>query len=382
MINRLFSDTIAKTLESVQIAEEEPQVTAQTPQSQSTETTHMAQQQQLATAAKGDSMFAGAMQRQMLSAQLPAQVPVGSTTSVGSTNEVLGPDMSGPQVSNLQSQLNMWRAENNLPPIAENGVYNPETTDAVKQFQEANGLAKDGFAGPNTKDRLKLENNPKFQQMNSNVKQYIRETFNEYQNNPTARENLMKLVDYREFNSFLSGSSQIEMVGVLRQNPADPTHFSNTIGTSRDLAAMEQDPTYKNLSAETRYEAREAMLEHADYSEGREAIGRLTTSSSYEQLTQTQQMSLLKAVRQNPGDVTAPELVHILNSNSFGKMNPQMQDRVITLACNNANNPSVLKSFSETMNDISFYLQDDDGKWSTLSGFDLKPIDPDNIPIT
>jgi hypothetical protein len=60
----------------------------------------------------------------------------------------------GPQVQQMQSRLNEWRAANGKPPIGQDGIFGKETEAALREFQAANGLKADGIAGPKTNELL------------------------------------------------------------------------------------------------------------------------------------------------------------------------------------------------------------------------------------
>lgn len=58
---------------------------------------------------------------------------------------------SGADVKWWQEQINEFRKQKGLPPIAVSGTVDPATTDAIKQMQsELGGLAVDGVIGPRT----------------------------------------------------------------------------------------------------------------------------------------------------------------------------------------------------------------------------------------
>jgi len=80
---------------------------------------------------------------------------------------------------------------------------------------------------------------------------------------------------------------------------------------------------------------------------------------------------MFKTIRQNPGDKTAPEYLHILHSESFEKMSPDMRDHLLMLASQNARYPEVLGELSQTVNDPNFLYANDDSKWGLLNAFNL-----------
>ena len=81
-------------------------------------------------------------------------VRVGGTigsTSATTVADVLSPGMSGEQVRQVQSRLS---ALGYLSSSFVSGVYDTQTEQAVRQFQQANGLSADGVAGSSTQSRL------------------------------------------------------------------------------------------------------------------------------------------------------------------------------------------------------------------------------------
>lgn len=154
--------------------------------------------QEIATARSSESAISG----KLLANQLQAQVPAPADKPVA----VVGGDLqskellfkggkSGPEVKDFQHQLNDWRSRNGLDPLTENGTYDSKTEAAVKQFQEANGLNKDGIVGPNTRNRMTLENNENFQKLNPQSQDQIRQKMNkaEKDHDPVARQNLLTI---------------------------------------------------------------------------------------------------------------------------------------------------------------------------------------------
>lgn len=57
---------------------------------------------------------------------------------------------SGADVKWWQEQINEFRKQKGLPPIAVSGTVDPATTDAIKQMQRDLGVADDGVIGPRT----------------------------------------------------------------------------------------------------------------------------------------------------------------------------------------------------------------------------------------
>ncbi|MCI0443667.1 peptidoglycan-binding protein, partial [bacterium] len=111
----------------------------------------------------------------------PAVTSGGATTSAPpAAPKLLKEGSKGPEVENLQNQLNDWRAGQGQKPIGVDQKYGNETKTAVKEFQKANGLTNDGQAGARTQDRLKLETDPNFKSLKPETQQQIRDQMGKY----------------------------------------------------------------------------------------------------------------------------------------------------------------------------------------------------------
>jgi murein L,D-transpeptidase YcbB/YkuD len=69
-------------------------------------------------------------------------------------NAVFKQGSIGTEVYKFQITLNHWLTQRGIKPIAEDGVFGPETERALKVFRGIHGLAADGIAGPQTKEAL------------------------------------------------------------------------------------------------------------------------------------------------------------------------------------------------------------------------------------
>lgn len=168
-----------------------------------------------------------AISSKLLATQLQAQVapekPVAVVGSAASPKDLLFEGgKSGPEVKEMQQQLNEFRAKNGLEPLKEDGIFGPKTKAAVEQFQQANGLKKDGIIGGNTRDRLALENNPTFQKLNPQSQDQIRNQMNTAQKDPVTRQNLLLIGTDENFGK-LSEAQQ-------------HTALTNVNGTASDIA--------------------------------------------------------------------------------------------------------------------------------------------------
>jgi hypothetical protein len=68
----------------------------------------------------------------------------------GSGRGTVTPGLVGPDVLTLQTGLNRWLEEQNLPPLILDGRFTRETERVVRQFQQEARLDVDGMVGPHT----------------------------------------------------------------------------------------------------------------------------------------------------------------------------------------------------------------------------------------
>jgi peptidoglycan hydrolase-like protein with peptidoglycan-binding domain len=158
-----------------------------------------------ATARASENQITG----QILASQLQAQAPSTAAPKVPSQGKILveNPNVKDPAVLDFQKEINEFRTKNGQAPIKEDGIFGKETKAAVKEFQEASGLKNDGIVGDNTRSRLRLENSPSFQGLNSDTKDEIRQKMNGLQNDPTNRQ-LLTTIGLDENFAKLSRSEQ------------------------------------------------------------------------------------------------------------------------------------------------------------------------------
>jgi len=80
--------------------------------------------------------------------------PLEQTAASASQPAAIGKDSSKADVSKTQGELNAYRSKVGLRKLAQDGLYGPKTTQAVKDVQEKFGLAKTGQYDAQTKDTL------------------------------------------------------------------------------------------------------------------------------------------------------------------------------------------------------------------------------------
>ncbi len=307
---------------------------------QSLGASHIAQDAKFAASKRNEQAMFVSLQQAQLGSELlktgimrvpgttPPLVGIGSPEKTGSTsasNEVLGPGSPPDKVRAFQVELNEWRNANGLPSIERSGVYSPETSKAVEDFQNATGLKADGSAGGNTRARLALENDPAFRQLNTDVQNEIRGAMNKYQDNPAARDNLLRLTTSDIFAYFNSKESQIWALGALKKAPGDMAHAQSVKDTVRDMGILENKDSFRRLPSWTQSQTREAMYEHTKFPNGREGLSRLVTSFQFSKLTPEQQDQVVKSLRDNPSETAAHHYVNILQSASYNNLEEPFQ---------------------------------------------------------
>ncbi|MEO0930947.1 MAG: peptidoglycan-binding domain-containing protein [Pseudomonadota bacterium] len=76
----------------------------------------------------------------------------------GSGRGTVTPGLVGPDVLTLQTGLNRWLEEQDLPPLVLDGRFARETERVVRQFQKQAGLDEDATVGPRTWQALMARN--------------------------------------------------------------------------------------------------------------------------------------------------------------------------------------------------------------------------------
>ncbi len=365
-----------------------------------------------------DQRFAGSARESLLRSTLENQIKVdrpqtgGSPTttvpepSVGAVNPstdtapqisptVLQPGDNNPEVGYLQGDLNRWRFENGLPQIKESGVYTAETEQAVKDFQKATGLVEDGKAGPNVKTRLALESNADFKQLDPQIKDLIRFDFNQFQNDPAKRDNLVKLATNREFVHLISKESQADALNAFMiHDCGKKENFKNIQDAVLDVAIVEKKGTLAHLPLATQRDVIATMFYKTNPPEDnpswvRKDIVKLATDPEFAHLSEDQQAKLLEGVRGNSHPNAASSILGILKSPSYKNMDDGMKARVIQLTRENAlyeglynQNFDALHELSglrRLMNDESFINLSPNEQSNQLNAFKTVPPGSDLV---
>ncbi|HSP06175.1 MAG TPA: peptidoglycan-binding domain-containing protein, partial [Acidobacteriota bacterium] len=167
-----------------------------------------------AAARISESAISSKLLATQLQSQVPSQKPVAVVGSAVAKKDLLFEGKTGPEVKDMQQQLNDWRSRNGLEPLKEDGIFGPKTKAAAQQFQDANGLKKDGIIGGNTRDRLALENNETFQKLNPQSQDQIRNMMNDSQKDPVARQNLLLIGTDEDFGKLSEAQQHTALTDV------------------------------------------------------------------------------------------------------------------------------------------------------------------------
>jgi|GEM_PF-4838880 len=288
-------------------------------------------------------------------------------------NDTLQQGSLGPEVSKLQKELNTWRAENGKEPIAVDGNFGPKTDAALREFQTANFLANDGLAGPNTKAQLELNSLP----LPSVTKTAAQNQLLEYQNNPVARENLMKELKDPNFQ-MLSEMSQWYALDALKTNPSDATHAKNIHAATNEMRKLESTPEFLKMDYDGQNFARNDLFRFADRPAGAYNISGLVTDPGFSKLEPESQTRILKTINSANDPDLAPSYRSILNSKAFEGMDDDMRRYVLVLAESNSKDPDAMSQLGAVMNDPQLATASKEEQLRQLKPFEKEP-EPDIV---
>ncbi len=219
------------------------------PQQSSSESIHNSNQTTPLTQEKRkkqvvESMLEGEARRAELEQNAAVKNPRAGSSAAGSPTgpaaAVLHENMHGAQVRDLQHQLNEWRVRNRRAPISEDGSFGSDTEAAVRNFQQATGLRRDGLVGVRIRSRLGLENDPNFRNLNDATKNQVRNMMTSYQTDTSKIENLRNLATAPGFGQ-LSIAHQQQMLTALDHRASDPRF-------ARELASLSNNARFRGLT--------------------------------------------------------------------------------------------------------------------------------------
>ncbi len=375
------------------------------PQSDSTQATNTqtptttAASPEVAAAMKGEHAFEGQARADSLQANVPVGsgtptgappttgptsgppatggTPAGSTTSAPATGTTTPPEpkvlkegSKGPEVENLQNQLNDVRATEGKKQIGVDGKYGDETSKAVTEFQKNTGLKPDGDAGARVQDRLKLETDANFKSLKPETQQKVRDLMGQYSaqgtkpgkdlpGNQESRTNLIGVTTDPNFSK-LSPEGQQKALDRFTANPSDAANAQSIKDTVKDRAALENNTNFQKLNADTKKQTLESLENFHGKPAERKNLSDIATDPNFSKLSRTHQDQTIKAFEKNPADATyTKNLRDITGGTNFQGMDDATKTRVLTLAGNNAANNVYTGDLSKLTNHAEF------GKLST-----------------
>ena len=343
--------------------QETPTTTTQTPQKPATEKfsefamTGMAMQTQLQT--------------QTLTKDQPTTLPTGDVLK---RNDLQKEPKQ--EVTDLQKQVNQWRSDNGKPPIKEDGFFGSKTEAAVKEFQKANGLQKDGQAGIQTQNRVLMENNPDFKKLDPGIKDQTRKLMTDYQKDSGKIENLRNFATSPGLGQ-LSTAHQQQMLDIQKSHP-DDTKLTSQLGT------IANDKTFRTLNDSTKTEVLNQVNGYAGDPGKIDNLTKMVTTPGFEQLSTDHQKKMMDTLKARPDDAQlAQGLGKLAGSPEFRGSSDAVKTSVIdTLGNNPPVDDAKLKSTTGLLGSPGFKgLSDSDKALVTdgLKGAKANPAYTDTV---
>ena len=246
-----------------------------------------------------------------------------------------------PEVQELQKQVNQWRTENGKKPIKEDGYFGEKTEKAVYEFQKANGLQKDGQAGIQTQNRVLMENDSNFKQLDPSIKDQTRKSMSDYGKDSAKVENLRNFATSPGLGK-LSTAHQQQMLDIQKASP-DDTKLTSQLGT------LANDATFQKLNDTTKTEVLNQVKGYAGDPGKIDNLTKLTTSPGFEQLSNDHQKKMMDALKTRPDDAQLAEgLGKMASSPGFRNSNDKVKDSVIDTISKNP--PATPEKVDGTLN--------------------------------
>ena len=246
-----------------------------------------------------------------------------------------------PEVEELQKQVNQWRTANGKKPIKEDGFFGEKTEKAVWEFQKANGLKKDGQAGIATQNRVLMENDPNFKQLDGGIKDQTRKLMTGYDQDKTKVENLRNFATNPGLSK-LSTAHQQQMLDIQKAHP-DDTKLPSQLGT------LANDTTFRNLNDATKTEVLNQVNGYAGDPGKIDNLTKVATSKGFDQLSEAGQKKMLDALKTRPDDAQLAEgLGKMAGSTAFRNSSDKVKDSVVDTIAKNP--PTTSEKVDNTLN--------------------------------
>src|SRR5262245_33507885 len=237
---------------------------------------------------KGEHQFAGETKARMLNF---------TKTSMDVTDPLKAGD-KGSEVETLQKGLNTWRSDNGKPSIKEDGSFGQETGKAVTDFQKSAGMKPTGKATAETKDRLELENDANFKKLPDNTKEQTRALVELDQKTRDSAKSIATDPNFAKLPKEVQ-DKHLEKLATNLNDPAVPQQIKDSM---KERAAMEDNPQFQKLPAETKTKLLKSMDSCADIPVGRANVMKLATDPNFAKLNSSHQDQAIKTMDRNPAD--------------------------------------------------------------------------------
>lgn len=205
---------------------------------------------------------------------------------------------TGPSVKFYQEELNEWRNDNGKTGLKCDGKFDENTTAAVTDFQKAGGLLPDGLLGPQTRDRLLLENHPEFKTLDPETRNYARDAMKFSSDIPEARAGILAAAADPNLKA-LPKSDQAVVIdyALTSQGPDDQKKVHDYL---LEAATLKSDPNFLKLDSATRMQIQQIHKDNMGNPEVSATVIQFATDPNFGKLNPAHQDAALKAFQANP----------------------------------------------------------------------------------
>ncbi|MCI0415844.1 peptidoglycan-binding protein [bacterium] len=293
-----------------------------------------------------------------------------AATAVAQASKPISNGSAGPAVENAQKEINKWRVANERKPIAEDGKFSTETEAAVRDFQKSNGLNPDASIGPNTRDRLALENDPSFKNLQKDTQKQVRDQMNGYTKDQIARSNLHDLATDSNFGK-LSRDGQDKALQGLAVDSRSAGNLNNVKANVKDRAALEGDENFKKIPEPNQKIILNTMEKYSFEPKSREQLTKIATEPGFGKLSPAYQEETLKTLARNPADANYTEdLKKVIGSESFRNVSDWIKTKTFQQMGDHATNGRYTHHLAEMVTHRNFGAMSETQQAKTLFLYD------------